>query len=103
MKFQKYDPKTFKNILDNSDLVAIKFSATWCGPCKILRKKMESCSKNIIVVECDIDEHKNVAVKYNVTSLPTILFFRLGKLRSSKVEGCNIDCFNRLCNMYAGE
>jgi thioredoxin 1 len=51
---------------------ALKFSASWCGPCKMLTKNLES--KGIKLAEYDIDDHTDLAAKYGVRSVPTIVF-----------------------------
>lgn len=60
--------------------VMVKFTATWCGPCKMLDQQAFSdrevidVSKNFVCVKVDIDEQPEVAKKYSVTGIPRVLF-----------------------------
>ncbi len=64
--------------------VVIDFFATWCGPCKMLSPVLASVEERydgeVRFVKVDIDEHPDVANRYEVMSVPTLLFFYGGKL-----------------------
>lgn len=52
----------------------MKFSAPWCGPCRQLAKNLEPFKHNgIVIEEVDIDEQPELASKYNVMSIPTLI------------------------------
>ncbi|GJQ78086.1 putative protein disulfide oxidoreductase [Trypoxylus dichotomus] len=60
-------------------LVVINFFATWCGPCKMIGPKVEDLAKefnNILILKVDVDECEDVAVEYNITSMPTFVFLK---------------------------
>ena len=60
----------------------LHFTAAWCGPCKALTKTFEtnkSKFKKINRFKVDLDEHQELAQKYNIKSVPTILLFKDGK------------------------
>ena len=66
----------------NEGLVVIKFSAVWCGPCKRLEptiSKLESEFSDAKVVRVDVDDNPEIAQKYKVRSLPTLLFLKDGE------------------------
>jgi thioredoxin 1 len=74
----------------------LKFSASWCGPCKALSKVLENVDlKDIELVEIDIDENTDKAVEYGIRSVPTLVLMEDGKevrrktglLTADKVEG----------------
>lgn len=48
----------------------LKFSATWCGPCKMLANVLEDY-KGVEIENIDIDEHQEVAIRYGVRGVPT--------------------------------
>ncbi|KAK4297141.1 hypothetical protein Pmani_030414 [Petrolisthes manimaculis] len=63
-------------------LVIVDFYATWCGPCKIIAPKLEAMSKvktNVVFLKVDVDENEEVAQEYQITCMPTFLFFKNGK------------------------
>ena len=51
----------------------IKFSATWCGPCKMLARNLEDINTNIPIENIDIDENQDVAIEYGVRGVPTMI------------------------------
>lgn len=51
----------------------LKFHATWCGPCKSLSMVMENMTLPIPVENVDIDQNNDMARKYNVRSVPTMV------------------------------
>lgn len=67
--------------------VLVKFGAPWCAPCKTFNPVLEEYSvkhPEILVLEIDIDEDIEVAKKYGVNSLPTIiLFFKSTEVKRS--------------------
>jgi thioredoxin 1 len=58
-----------------------KFSATWCGPCRMLAPMIESIKPSYSGVkfeEIDIDEYSDIAEKYGVKSVPTVIIEKNG-------------------------
>ena len=54
----------------------IKFSATWCGPCRALSpifNEVKSQMPDVVFQEIDIDQNSDLAIKYNVRGVPTIV------------------------------
>lgn len=70
-----------QRILAANRLVMLKFSATWCGPCKAVAPSIERLAKahpNVFVGDVDIDKCQDVAKQYAVTAVPSFVFFRNG-------------------------
>lgn len=61
----------------------VDFHAVWCGPCRMLSPTLEKIAENfkgkISVVKMDIDKEQNTAMRYQVTSVPTVILFKDGK------------------------
>ena len=73
--------------LINDGLVLVDFFATWCGPCKMLSPVLEELASDrasVKIVKIDVDENSNLAKKYGIMSVPTMLLFKDGSLVSSK-------------------
>lgn len=51
----------------------LKFSASWCGPCKMLSKTIEGINTNVVFEEVDIDEQSELAVEYGIRGVPTLV------------------------------
>lgn len=70
----------------------LKFSATWCGPCKAVAPAIERlCSQypKIRALEIDIDAQSDIAATYKVTAVPTFIFFCKGR-EVDRVMGANV-------------
>lgn len=68
--------------LNDSKFVAIKFFASWCGPCKVMDpslKKLETEFSDVKFLAVDIDELPAIAAKYKIMSVPTIVLLKSSK------------------------
>ena len=80
----------FEDEVLNSNLpVIVDFWAEWCGPCKMLTPILEELSdemkKEINIVKVNLDENQDLAMKYSIRSIPTLLLFKDGDLIDTKV------------------
>ncbi|KAL6647577.1 hypothetical protein ACP70R_015014 [Stipagrostis hirtigluma subsp. patula] len=67
---------------DAGKLVVIDFTASWCGPCRIIAPVFAELAKkftNAVFLKVDVDELKDVAAEYNIEAMPTFLFFKGGQ------------------------
>ena len=69
-------------VLDSEDTVLVDFSAIWCGPCKMLAPIVEELGKEMEgkakVFKIDIDKSDDIARKYSIRSVPTVMIFKKG-------------------------
>ncbi len=73
----------FYDLIKHNHLVVLDFSATWCGPCKVLTPQLESLSKkylNVVFLKVDVDEFEDIASSHQVSAMPTIMFYKNGNL-----------------------
>ncbi len=68
-------------------LVLVDFFATWCGPCNMLTPEIEKLDKesDIKILKIDVDELPDIARKFRVMSIPTLLLFKDNKLINSSL------------------
>ena len=76
---------SFESEVLQSDVpVVVDFWATWCGPCKmiapILDEVASEYSEKAKIVKLDIDNNQQTATKYNIMSIPSLLFFKNGEI-----------------------
>lgn len=73
----------FKTLVENTgDTVLVDFYATWCGPCKMLAPVIDEIAEeqqDAIVYKVEVDNAMDVAMKYSVQSVPTLMIFKNGK------------------------
>ena len=74
----------FSELLQDNKLIIVDFWATWCGPCRmlspILDEVEEEMAGQISVVKVNVDDADEIAAKYRIMSIPTLLFFKNGQL-----------------------
>ena len=80
----------FSNEVINSELpVIVDFWAEWCAPCKMLTPILEELSKemssHVSFVKVNLDENQDLAMKYSIRSIPSLLIFKEGKHVNTKV------------------
>ena len=78
----------FTKIENNNGVVVVDFFANWCGPCKMLAPVFEEISEELTTatfVKVDIDNSLELAQKYSVTSIPTIIVLKDGAVAERKI------------------
>jgi thioredoxin 1 len=73
-----------KELLQTSGLSLVDFWAEWCGPCKALGPTIESIAEeyagSVNVFKMDVDANPQTPAKFSIRGIPTVLFFKNGKL-----------------------
>ncbi|MEK9861712.1 MAG: thioredoxin [Limisphaerales bacterium] len=78
-----------EKVLKASGAVLVDFWAEWCGPCKMLTPVLEKLSsanqEKISIYKVNVDECQQLAVQFNIRSIPTLLFFKNGEVQEQVV------------------
>jgi thioredoxin 1 len=80
-----------KEVLKSSVPVVVDFWASWCGPCKMLSPIVDKVSEmpeykgKVHFMKVNVDEQPDLAGKYNIMSIPTLMIFKKGKLVDARL------------------
>ncbi len=90
--------KNFEEVVMKSDKpVVMDFWAEWCSPCRIITPIIEDLSKEyeneVKIVKCNVDDNPELSQKFNIRSIPMILFFKNGKIFDTKIGAGNKQSF----------
>ena len=72
-----------KDVIDHDGLVLVDFWAVWCGPCRMIASTIEELAGEykgkLKVVKLNTDENPDIASRYKIMGIPTIMFFKNGE------------------------
>ena len=80
---KKINAEQFKNEAQKSAVAVVDFSATWCGPCKMLAPVLETVSESLAgkvdFYNVDVDDSPELAAQYRVQSVPCLVLMKNGQ------------------------
>ncbi|MBO5096141.1 MAG: thioredoxin [Bacilli bacterium] len=98
------DEKINEELVKNSHkLVLIDFYADWCMPCQMLTPILSELDKkynNLEVYKVNVDESQSTNILYNITSIPTMLFFKDGEEVERKVGLESLDNLSKIVEEF---
>jgi thioredoxin 1 len=80
--------ESFEEFVSKNKLVVIDCWAAWCGPCNILSPVVEQIASdftNITFGKLNVDENRKIPMKFGIMSIPTLLYFKDGKLTDKTI------------------
>lgn len=81
---KEFTDANFDELLSSNKVVVADFWATWCGPCKAMGPSIEELATEYegkaLIGKVDVEENNDLAEKYAIRSVPTIIFFKDGEM-----------------------
>ena len=103
MALQHFDQKSFDAALAEGKLMMVDFWANWCMPCRMLGPDIEQLAQDYegkaVIGKVDVDEQGELAMRYGVMSIPTVIFFKDGKEIHREVGALPKEVFVNVLNM----
>ena len=97
MALEVNDSSFDEKVLKSEKPVMVDFWAEWCGPCRAIAPFIEEISEEYadkaIVLKCDVDDSPAVAAKYEIRNIPTVLYFKGGKIVDKQVGSAVKDTY----------
>ncbi len=89
MALELTDTNFQEKVLDGKGVTLVDFWAEWCGPCRMVAPIIEELASEYegkaIIGKVDVDENPDVAMKFNIRSIPTILILKDGEVVDKQV------------------
>lgn len=89
----------FDGLLTATEPVVVDFTATWCGPCKVISPFIDQLAEayegRAKVVKLDVDQNKDKAKKYGIRSIPAVLIFKGGEVVETLVGKGTYETFSQ--------
>ena len=86
---KEFTDSNFEELLANNVVVVADFWANWCGPCRMVAPIIEELASEYegkaLIGKVDVDDNNDVASKYGIRNIPTILFFKNGEIVDKQV------------------
>jgi thioredoxin 1 len=86
---KEFTDANFDELLSSNKVVVADFWATWCGPCKAMGPSIDELAVQYegqaLIGKVDVEENNDLAEKYAIRSVPTIIFFKDGEMVDKQV------------------
>lgn len=97
-------PQTFQELIAGDKPVLVDFSATWCGPCKMLAPILDDLKQMVgdkaTIIKIDVDKNPQAAAAFQIQSVPTLLIFKKGEVKWRQSGVLQAQALKQLLDQY---
>ena len=99
---KEFTESNFEELLQNNVVVVADFWAEWCGPCRMITPLVEELASayegKVLIGKVNVDEEGDLATKYGIRNIPTVLFFKNGQIVDKQVGAAGKNVFEDKIN-----
>jgi len=95
----------FDELMQDSNIAVLDFWAAWCGPCKVVGPVIDQLAENnkdVLVGKINVDANPELARKFGIRSIPTVIYFKDGKEVEKRIGSVPLQQYQTILNNIKG-